>query len=95
MDYTDLVMMGYNTAQTARTYLTGYEASEEEQAAIDAKGKKLTYISLGASAVGAIIGVMYASKAGKSKLGFGLLGWLVIGTLTVAIGSVIIAKQTT
>jgi hypothetical protein len=95
MDFTNLAMMGYNTAQTARAYLTGYEASEEEQAAMAAKGKKLTYISLGASAVGAIIGVAYASKAGKSKLGFGLLGWLVVGTLTVAIGSVIIAKQTT
>ncbi len=95
MDYAGLSMMGYNIAQTAKSYITGYEASQEEQKALAERAKKLTYVSLGVSAVGAVAGVMYATKAGKSRLGFGLLGWLVAGTLTIVIGNFIIAKQAT
>jgi hypothetical protein len=89
MDFSFLI----DTAKTAATYKTGYDAAQREQEEIAAKSKKLNYISLGASAVGAIVGVLYASSAGKSKLGYGLLGFMVTGTLTVIVGSLILAKQ--
>lgn len=90
MDLTGLMIQAN---QQATYYQAGYEASEAEKEEIKAKAKKLNWIAFGASALGAVAGVMIAKSKGKSKLAGGLLGYLIVGTLTIVIGSVLIAKK--
>ncbi len=93
MDYTNLALMSVDAAETAKVYGAGYDAAKAEQEEMARKSRNLSYVSLGASAVGVIVGIMYAKNHGKSKLGYGLLGWLIAGTATVLIGSLVIAKR--